>query len=799
MSRFSTVANSTNRGLPVPLDEHDELSDIPLTPREGWTSLVALTVMVVVTGIAIDDAKWVGYIGNTTSSQTGFLPACGLLSVLVGALLAKSRLGKYSAHLVGAVVGAAFLLVAISASISTAPSIEARLHELNLSVSTFIGQVVVQGERSSETSIFLLTLGTLLWAAGQFSAFCVFRFHRPVPAILLTGVMLLVNVSITVRDEYPHLIVFVAASLLLLVRLNLLQQVREWRSRGMRDVGGISDSFLRQGAVFVALAIVAATTLAANASSAPLQRAWHNVDDELLEVGYAINRWLGGVSGSARGPNILFAPSQTIRGVWESSSEIVFTGTSSDGVARHWRGATYDSFDGRTWEQLDRQVATVAVGDSVLGPTSEIPDDVADRKIVDVTVTPADYGGDVIVAPESPFSADQQVQVLTNGTQGPFVAAKLLYGIQQGVPYSVRSAVHETAGPDALTAGMLASASLDYPQSVNRYLEIRPGSIGQSVYDTARGIVNSLPSDKRDVYHIAFAVQEYLYRTGGFTYRTDVRGMCDQGQLLVDCFLETKQGYCEYFATAMVMMLRALDIPSRYVLGYLPGRAQKDGSWIVDRSAAHAWVEVYFPGYGWVEFDPTPGNGENGQAETNLIAGEDLGPAPTRKPLEGRGELECADRIDCSTPGAVEPIAPSAPPPAPRNDALAPAIVVGSIGLLLALLAFWARRRRLAPSEPELAYASISRMASRLGYGPRPYQTVYEFAAGLGELVPVARSDLQLIATAKVEATYGHRPPVDSVRRLIAAAYRRVQFGLLRLVIRRPRFGRRPRDTGFGG
>ena len=62
------------------------------------------------------------------------------------------------------------------------------------------------------------------------------------------------------------------------------------------------------------------------------------------------------------------------------------------------------------------------------------------------------------------------------------------------------------------------------------------------------------------------------------------------------------------------MLLRELGVPARYVLGYLPGHEQEDGSFRVDRSASHAWVEVYFPRYGWVEFDPTPGNAENGQA-----------------------------------------------------------------------------------------------------------------------------------------------------------------------------------------
>ena len=97
-----------------------------------------------------------------------------------------------------------------------------------------------------------------------------------------------------------------SAALVLLVRLNLLDQAREWRARGMRDVADVSQAFMRNGAIFVAIAIVAATTLAANASSAPLERAWRDLDDDLLEVGYAINRVIGGVTGSARGPNILF-------------------------------------------------------------------------------------------------------------------------------------------------------------------------------------------------------------------------------------------------------------------------------------------------------------------------------------------------------------------------------------------------------------------------------------------------------------------------------------------------------------
>src|SRR5262245_38196733 len=155
----------------VTVDDQEELSDVPLTPREGWTSVIALAVMMAAIGLAIDNSEWVGHIGTTTSSQTGFLPFCGVLAVLVGVLLAKRRLGRLTGFLIGASVGAAFVLNAAAASVSIAPSLEGRLHALNVSVSTWVNEVFVIGTRSYETSIFLIVIGAIVWGAGQFSAY----------------------------------------------------------------------------------------------------------------------------------------------------------------------------------------------------------------------------------------------------------------------------------------------------------------------------------------------------------------------------------------------------------------------------------------------------------------------------------------------------------------------------------------------------------------------------------------------------------------------------------------------------
>lgn len=766
-------------------------SEFPLAPREGWLTLITLVVMIATLALAVDDAQWAGVAPGTRLSETKFLSIAAVLSVLLGAWLAKRPWRALIAQLVGAAVGAGFLLYAVSGSISRAAGIEGQLRDLNLSVATFIDQVFVQGSRSTETSVFLLLIGALVWGAGLLAAFNVFRRHRAMPGIVVAGLLLLLNVSVTVHDQYVYLIVFVLAALLLVMRLNLFDQAAEWRARGVRDLADVSGAFVRNGALMLVLAIGASILLAANASSAPLSRAWNNVDGQLLEIGYGVNRWLGGVSGAARGPNVLFTPSQTIRDFWEASPEPVFSATLSDGEGRRWRGATYDSFDGRTWSQLDRQSAIVDTGASLLDQTADKLGTGSGLEDVSATVTPAGFGGDVFVSPADPLSVDQPAEVVTNGANGPFVAAKLSYGVQPDVPYTVSAQIRITSGPGALSANELAAAGTGYSDWIRRYLDIRPGSVDDDVAALAQQILRSLPEDQRDPYHISVAVQDYLYRPGRFQYSTDVRGLCD-GQNVVDCFLRIKKGYCEYFATTMVMLLRELGVPARYVVGYLPGIEQQDGSWLVQRSAAHAWVEVWFPGYGWLEFDPTPGNSTNGQAPTHLPLGAAVvraSAAPATPPDQQTNE-DCLDVLsprclDAAGAGATDQLPP------PDGPSVALPLAVGMLLLLgLGLLAL-AWLRRVPSTQPEIVFNSISRLAARLGYARQPSQTPYEYADHLGELVPVASGDLRLIAMAKVEATYGNRRPAESALTTIGDAYRRVRMRLLALVMRKPRSLRR--------
>jgi transglutaminase-like putative cysteine protease len=102
----------------------------------------------------------------------------------------------------------------------------------------------------------------------------------------------------------------------------------------------------------------------------------------------------------------------------------------------------------------------------------------------------------------------------------------------------------------------------------------------------------------------AAAIQEYL-RSDEFTYSTEQ--LPGSGYQALENFLfEDKRGYCEQFATTMAMMARVVKIPTRVAIGFLPGERRADGVWEVTAHDMHAWPELYFAGYGWVRFEPTP-------------------------------------------------------------------------------------------------------------------------------------------------------------------------------------------------
>ncbi len=766
---------------------------LALRPAEGWLSVLALLVMLIDLGVAVDEVHWAGWVAATGQSQTWFLPMALVLGAAWGLLAAKLRWHALLAHAVGGVLGALFAIWVVAATIPavlgvTIPAVDPyRLGNLVASIQLFSQDVFVDQVRSGQTSAFLLVVAAVGWASGSFAAYAIYRHHRPMSAVLFLGLLLLASMSLTTQHgQYPFLIVYAAAALFLLVRLSLAEQRALWANVRLGDAGAAFSLYLRNGVTFIVVALLGAVVLTANASSAPLRPYVVSSADQFYSWASQFDRFASGIVAPVRGPSGLFTESQTIQGIWTSSPELIYEVQTSDGNGYYWQGATYNQFDGRTWTQTARTVGTtVPAGQPALAGSVDQAAPGSAYRAVQVTVTPVNTVDQTILSAGTPYAVSAPTRVVTQGAGGPLDEISLASVLPAGGSYRVTALVRDGA-KTPVTANELAAAGVDYPGWAKQYVSILPGSIGPIVREETDRIVATLPAGEHDPYHVAKAIQDWLYSGGHFIYDTNVQGDCAPGMPVPDCLLTSKRGYCEYFATTMVMMLRTQEIPARYVVGYLPGHPNIDGVFQVDAAAAHAWVEVYFPHYGWIRFDPTPGNVGNGQQPTNLPAGP---PVPSPKPSASPKAGSSAGPGASANPGPARPrfgqdLNGGGSTSSRSGQGSGPIGLIAAILVLAAGVALFARLRFAPPPSPAAAYTGIARLAARFGYAPRPAQTPYEYATMLGDVLPGARPDLEVVAQARVEAVYGRRALGVDQRAALRRAYGRLRLRLLGLVVR---------------
>jgi Transglutaminase-like superfamily/Domain of unknown function (DUF4129) len=316
------------------------------------------------------------------------------------------------------------------------------------------------------------------------------------------------------------------------------------------------------------------------------------------------------------------------------------------------------------------------------------------------------------------------------------------------------------------------------------YLQVPDGAIGPEASKLLDTIVAAAPS--KNPYDLAATMESQLKT---FKYNQNVVGRCARGISVVECFATIREGYCQYYASTMVMLLREEGIPARLVQGFLPGaRDVATGTETILASQAHAWVEVFFPGYGWQLFDPTGGG---------LAQNPPLAPGQA---VESAGPSASAGSSQAVLPPRREEA--SAGPPGRGGGTSASAgagtglLIAVAVVLLLAVggLAFvaWQRGPRGEVS-PESVWRGIARTAARFGFGPRPTQTVYEYAGALGDVLPTSRPALETVARAKVEVAYGRRQLGPDALTSLRDAQRRLRLNLLRLALMREERRRRRR------
>ena len=751
---------------------------LPLAPVEGWVTLGLTLLLCLTLAWSFDDARWV--LGR--DAYLDFLPLAAAGGVLAGFIGPKVGWGRWTSHLVGSIFAALIVPLFVASVVHPQGASLTELYEATAaSVVAAYGDIVVRNQASTVQFLhYLLTLGLLTWATSMFASYAVFGHHRPLSAVTVVGLLLVGNMALTINDQLVYLVLATLAALFLLIRGHVLEEQSEWLRRRIGDPASIASVYLRGGTAFIAVAVAGALILTQTAASKPLAGAWDGVSDGLVVLSRSVARFLP-AGGANRSFGVSFGPNATVQQVWTTDSTLAVTiqRPPSDKEDYYWRAVTYDRIELTGWSISD--TSTV-----VRGPSAKLleglPDDVAadGHRELDVTVTPEDFNGSTILSPATPIGVDETTRLTVLGS-GYFATIDRDGG---NGPYGLRVMVPVTGdGPGQLNEEALRAAGGEYPQEVrDLYLGVADGSIGPD----AKALEDKIVAEARSntPYDLAAQIVKELH-SSRYVYQTDVRNVDCAGISTVECFARFKRGFCQYYAATMAVLLRDLGIPTRMAQGFLPGaRDPNTGVERILNSNAHAWVEVYFPTYGWVTFDPTGGG-------VAVIA-----PLPSGRPVASGSPRPSGSGALITRPPERDPFAndPSGPAgPGSNRGNLGPMIAV-TILLLLAVggiaFAVWQRGPRGATSA-DRAYGTVARLASRFGFAPRPTETVYEFAGALGDVLPTARPELQTVARAKVETAYGRQILNDDRLAVLRAAQRRLRVTLLRLAFRRKQRRRR--------
>jgi hypothetical protein len=269
----------------------------------------------------------------------------------------------------------------------------------------------------------------------------------------------------------------------------------------------------------------------------------------------------------------------------------------------YWRVATYDRFDLGAWSQTVDTATSVPVGEELLGGSAEDPADTLTMPIR-ATIRPVGFRDELLISPGTPVRVDVHATVQTLGADR-WLAAVSLPAAPAG--YTVDARILRLDEDGGVSPDRLRAAGSEYPSDVvDRYTSVPRGALGVASRQLLATVLTSTLS--RDPHDLAVAVEEHLEDPQQFRYEAAPAPCGDASS--VECFAQTRSGYCMHYASTMAILLRAAlpenPIPTRIVQGFLPG--ERSGTLETVTSArAHAWVEVYFEGIGWVPFDPTPG------------------------------------------------------------------------------------------------------------------------------------------------------------------------------------------------
>jgi transglutaminase-like putative cysteine protease len=713
-------------------------------PQEGWLSLVLLFLVAGVLIQAVLDVGWV-------PEDHVIIPAT-LLGLLLSVILAKRPSPTWLSWLL--IIAYGLLIVALTLGnlwppfnllFNDWPAL--RLYWLENGEEFFDRSAswitaVSVGGRSNETIIFAILMGLLAWFLAAYLGWSAYRRQQPLLGLTLMGLLLAIN-GYYGAAQIEWAAMYVGLAVLATAVFRFAQLEWDWQKR----LVDYSTQIRLELIVYAAGIGITLLSLSFLIPTFKVNRLAGFLlgNENVAALEEALDRAFGGVEvprerpvppGQRGGTGIL--PRAFLVGNAPELQKIVMMTAETELLegppgaaldnARHWRGISYPVYTGRGWALSDEREERLEAFEPLSLPSVESQMQIRqqvhwryDNRILRYTL-----GYPLLLDhPATAYWRDQTdlVRVTAAGQN----------------QYEVLSQ-YSAARADELRAVTLEELP---PAVERRYL-----SLPDSLPDRVRELAQEVAGDQSTPYDKALVLERFLRQ---YEYSLEVPFPPADADV-VDYFLfDLQKGYCDYYASAMVVMARSLGLPARLASGFLAQEADEEGVQTIHQIDAHAWAEIYFEQYGWVEFEPTavfPSPHEPGAA---VGTNQELPPPEPETPPLPIPEREQQQRL---TPW------------------LWPAALLAAAGLIGLLLRYRRRSWRSGADSLQTAYGNLQEQAEKLGQELPPGQTPYEFndqfqqrlarygdQARLAEEAEAVSGPAGELTTLFVEHQYSEAPP----------------------------------------
>ncbi|MCA0456540.1 MAG: DUF3488 and transglutaminase-like domain-containing protein [Chloroflexi bacterium] len=744
-----------------------------------WLTLIIAFVLLFMPVMALSAAGWpleLRTIVPVTAFSLGF-----------GFLLARSQYNELLALILSAVYGVAFIFLAASINepgnlLEGFSSVITRLVQWSVAAAT--------GGLNQDDLIFTMLVGLLFWFLGYNIAWHLFRVDRIWRVILPPGLILVTN-SLYYSGEANldiYLIIFIFLSLMLVARSNLDARAWEWYTSGMRVPRSLRQQFLRVGAMLALIALVIAGAIQVDDVQERLNRFREFMQSEpLTQLSELWNRLFS--SAETQGPttsDYYGGDSLQLGGAIKLGDQTVFVVQVPQGRRYYWRSRVLDIYSNGRWSPgSDVRLTVPEAPLEIKYNTDELNarSPVQQRFIMGLSASRLIYTAPQPHIVDLSTRADLLYIMNSSGERDSMniSVVRPLQVLKQSDTYTVSSLMTDA------TATQLRAAPATYADwMVRLYLEVPP-----SISDNTRQLAQQIVADAGATtpYDRARAIESWL-RTN-IAYNEAIPQPPTDRDPVEWVLFDIKEGYCNYYASAMVLMLRTLGIPARMAAGFAQGTwDDAQGGYLVKERDAHTWVEVYFPGYGWIEFEPTaaqaPLNRQDDTPQPDVPTPTAVAtstptvtpsPSPSPSPDPSTPQPQVAPQFPTFTPTpsptATPVIVPTQPPPLTPQQPGFLSVLLSALGMLLVGLIvilllvsvgvfiywWWEWRGMRGLSPITRAYARLERYIGLLGIRFGSQQTPDERGQQIARRLPKAEAPISTITGLyTVERYSGQRP-----------------------------------------